>query len=451
MSDWLIQRFLNYGDRNCLATSAANHSYGELFQRVEALYETFQQAGIQSGQVVTLNGDYTVDGIAALFALFKLHTIVAPMTALATEEVQLRKAESGARWHIDTSTTNATTIQPISSDTQSIHPLIQSLVDAQEAGLILFSSGSTGRPKAMVHNADHLLSAFEKKRARRHRILIFLLFDHIGGINTLFNGLASGATLVVPENRSPEAVASVIAQHKANLLPASPTFLNLLLMSGMHERYDLSSLRYITYGTEPMPASLLSRLKQSFPETALIQTFGTSETGITQTTSRSSDSTQIKIDDPNTEYKIVEGELWLRSKSQILGYLNHNMDRFTEDGWFKTGDLVEASDDGYLTIQGRREDLINVGGEKVTPSEVESVLMQIPEVADCLVYAESNAITGQHVAAEIVPIDTADTKQLKRAIKQHCRAQLSPYKVPARIVFADSTRFSSRFKKMRRP
>ncbi|MFP4070370.1 MAG: AMP-binding enzyme, partial [Opitutales bacterium] len=101
-------------------------------------------------------------------------------------------------------------------------------------------------------------------------------------------------------------------------------------------------------------------------------------------------------------------------------------------------------------ITGRRQDLINVGGEKVTPSEVESVLLEMPEVADCLVYGEANALTGQNVAARIVPRDAAgDPRQLKRRIKQHCRQRLSPYKVPARIVLAEAPLWSGRFKKQR--
>lgn len=450
MSDWLIQRFADFNERPVLATTTGTRSYRELYERCNELTRQFTASGIGAGEVVTLEGDYTLDGIASLLALFRLKAIAAPMTALAAEEIQLRKTESGARWHIqagqNTDQPQVTAI-PATADP---HPMIANLAQSGDAGLILFSSGSTGRPKAMVHNATQLLSNFEAKRARKHRILIFLLFDHIGGINTLFNGLATAACLIVPPSRAPEAVAAIVEQHRANLLPASPTFLNLLLMSGAADKFDLSSLRYITYGTEPMPETLLNRLKDTFPGIALIQTFGTSETGITQTTSRASNSTQIKIDDPKTEYKIVEGELWLRSKTQILGYLNHNMDRFTEDGWFKTGDLVETSEDGYLTILGRREDLINVGGEKVTPSEVESVLLQLPEVADCLVYGESNAITGQNVAAEIVLTAGQDPKQAKRAIKRHCRTQLSAYKVPARIVFTEQTQFSERFKKMRR-
>ncbi|TVP76454.1 MAG: long-chain fatty acid--CoA ligase, partial [Puniceicoccaceae bacterium] len=277
----------------------------------------------------------------------------------------------------------------------------------------------------------------------------FLLYDHIGGLNTLFNGMATGAKIVVPVSRDPHVVAHAIETHKVKLLPASPTFLNLFLLSGAPESYDLSSLRFVTYGTEPMPESVLKRLNEKLPDTTFIQTFGTSETGISQTISRSSKSNLIKFDDPKTEFKIVDEELWIRSKSQVLGYLNHEMSRFTQDGWFMTGDIVKKADDGFLMIVGRREELINVGGEKVTPSEVENILLEIPEVADCLVYAQDNLITGQNVAAKIVPAGKADLKTLKRLIKQHCRQRLSAYKVPVRITLAEGEIFGSRHKKTR--
>ena len=110
---------------------------------------------------------------------------------------------------------------------------------------------------------------------------------------------------------------------------------------------------------------------------------------------------------------------------------------------------MEQSSDGFLQIKGRKKDVINVGGEKVTPAEVESVLLEIPEVADCLVYGEENAITGHNIAAQIVPAEDFDHRMLKRKIKQHCRNILSPYKVPARIIFLKKITVSERFKKNR--
>jgi acyl-CoA synthetase (AMP-forming)/AMP-acid ligase II len=446
MSEWLIQRFSEYGERPCLPGNAGTVNYAKLRDRIETYSQELEQAGVAAGHVVALIGDYSLSGIAALLALFRIKAIVAPIALASADETERRLHEAQANWKLQAGPRlKLTPIEP----TGPLHPYIEQLGAQHSAGLILFSSGSTGRPKAMIHDADRLLASFQKKRARKHRILIFLLFDHIGGLNTLFNALSTGALIVVPESREANTVAEAIERYKVNLLPASPTFLNLLLMSGAAQKYDLSSLRFITYGTEPMPESLLNRIKDALPDVSLIQTFGTSETGISQTVSRASNSTLIKFDDPNSEYKIEAGELWIRSKNQVLGYLNHSMERFTADGWFRTGDLVEEAADGFIKIIGRREDLINVGGEKVTPSEVESRLLEIPEVMDCLVYGEDNAITGQIVAAQIVIAQDQDLKLLKRIIKKHCRAKLSPYKVPARITFCDQTAFNTRFKKMR--
>ncbi len=106
-------------------------------------------------------------------------------------------------------------------------------------------------------------------------------------------------------------------------MPQVLLFLNLILISGEHKKkYDLSALRMITYGTETMPQSLLLRLKEQFVKVKFLQTFGTSETGISTTASQSSESLYMKLDDANCEYKIVDGELYLRSATQVLGYLN---------------------------------------------------------------------------------------------------------------------------------
>ena len=449
MTQWLSKRIESFEDRACFVHNDHTFSYADLAREIERTQNLFELHGIGAGDSVLLEADYSLESVAALLALFNHKAIAAPATELSPAELASRIKEANLKWHLSLKS-GTPEITP-TGEKAAPHSIVTALQETEHPGLILFSSGSTGKPKAMVHDADRLLQAFEKKRARKLSILIFLLFDHIGGLNTLFNGLASGAKIVIPKSREPRSVAAAIERYSVKLLPASPTFLNLLLLSGACQEHDLKSLRFVTYGTEPMPESLLKRLKETLPNTNFIQTFGTSETGISQTVSRASDSTQIKIDDPDTEYKIVDGELWLRSRNQILGYLNHEMSRFTKDGWFKTGDSVEESKDGYLTILGRREDIINVGGEKVTPSEVESILMEIPDVADCLVYGEPNAITGQNVAAQIIPRVKTDLPALKRKIKNHCRKYLTPYKVPARILFPEAALFGTRFKKSRKP
>lgn len=447
--DWFFERLIGAGSAPYLATCDRIYTYADLIEAIELAAKTARSAGIKSGDGVALVTDHSLAGIAWLLALARERTIVTPIATGVAEEIELRLKEVAGDWRVDFSDEGQATVSRGQTGAARSDPILQTLRDATRAGLILFSSGSSGRPKAMVHDFETLLDSYRTKRPRALTILLFLMFDHIGGLNTLLHALASGLCVAVPPSRNPEEVAALIASRRVNVLPATPTFLNLLLLSGAPARHDLSSLRVISYGTEPMPEALLGRLRAAFPKVRFIQTFGTSETGILQTTSESSSSTAMKLDDANTETRVVDGELWIRSKTQVLGYLNHGMDRFTEDGWFQTGDLVDVRADGFLRIVGRRTEVINVGGQKVLPGEVETVLLQMPEIADCTVYGEPNAITGQAVAAQVVLATGVGAADIKARMRAHCRGKLEAFKTPIRLRVVERTAFGERFKKSR--
>ncbi len=130
---------------------------------------------------------------------------------------------------------------------------------------------------------------------------------------------------------------------------------------------------------------------------------------------------------------MVNGILQVKAESAMLGYLNAPSP-FTEDGYFVTGDRVEQ-DGEYLKILGRDSDLINVGGQKVYPAEVETVILELPEVVDAAVYGERNILTGSIVCADVTTTGDVDPDALRLKIKQHCAASLQPYMVPVRINF----------------
>jgi acyl-coenzyme A synthetase/AMP-(fatty) acid ligase len=331
--------------------------------------------------------------------------------------------------------------------------MIGRLGDEDAAGLVLLSSGSTGAPKVILHNLDTLVGQKLEKRPRRGtsalNILMVLMFDHIGGINSLLSTLLVGGTAVLPHERVPDEICGLIERHKIRVLPTSPTFLNLIMMGGYHRTYDLSSLRLITYGTEPMSDELLTRVNRSFPGVRLLQTFGTSETGIATTTSESSSSTYFRISDADVEHRIVDGELQLRSRTQFLGYLNYADDSLTEDRWFRTGDLVEESGDGYLRIKGRAKEIINVGGEKLLPLELESVLLASPLIEDCVVYGKPNAITGQTVCVDVKPKGDLTRAAVRKHILEFLADKVEPFKIPSKISVVDSVEVSDRLKKVR--
>jgi Acyl-CoA synthetases (AMP-forming)/AMP-acid ligases II len=276
----------------------------------------------------------------------------------------------------------------------------------------------------------------------------FLLFDQIGGWNTLFFGLRKSLHLVAPSNRNPPLMAELIEKYSVRVLPCSPTFLNMMDLDGIFNDFSMKSLRLITYGTERMPEQLLNRLSTKLPRVKFLQTFGTSETGIVQTKSLSSSSTFLTIDDPKVEWKIENNELWIKSSSQISGYIN-TTEKAIDDGWFKTGDLVESKNDNYFRIIGRKNEVINVGGEKVLPSEIEDFVMTIDGIQDCTAFSVSNGITGQAVGIKVVARESSDIKSLKKEIRKNSRLKLESFKIPVKIIFESKLNHTDRFKKKR--
>ena len=443
---WFIENFKKFDKKIAIVFKNQNYSYGDLYNQIKNIENELLPA-IEKGKVVSILSDYSFESIALLIALYKNKNIIVPITTTIESEIKERIEESYSDKIIKI-VDNKYLIEEHNSDDK--HQMIKNLQDNSQSGLILFSSGSTGKPKAMIHNFDNLVEHYKDKKEKSLNMILFLMFDHIGGLNTLLNILSMGATMIIPENRNADDVCKLLQDYKIMVLPSSPTFLNLILMSKANEKYDLSSLRMITYGTETMPDSLLNRLKEAFPRVKFLQTFGTSETGIANTSSKSSNSTFMKIDDPELEYKIVENELWLKSKTQVMGYLNSSMDSFTEDGWFKTGDLVEATEDGYIKIIGRNKEVINVGGEKVLPNEVESLILEIPEIEDCMVYGEVNIITGQTVVCDVVLKYELTQNEIKKIVRKFCKDKLDAYKIPTKVNVVNKTNFGDRFKKIRR-
>ncbi|MCE7994816.1 MAG: acyl--CoA ligase [Roseivirga sp.] len=448
--NWLLKRFEAYSGKTFICSESDHKTYGDLLKQVQDYKDTLVDHAVQRNSVVAIVGDYCFETIALFFALAEHKCIVVPITSTADNEVKYRLEEGKVDHIITLRPTEVAFAQSSRSNESSNNKYVLKLTQENKSGLILFSSGSSGKPKAMIHDLETLINSFEDRKGKNLNFLVFLMFDHIGGLNTLLNSLAMGVAITIPKERDPEHVCFLIEKYKVNVLPASPTFLNLLLLSQAHTKFDLSSLKLITYGTEPMPETVLLKVKEALPFVKLLQTFGTSETGIAKISSKSSTSNLIRFDDPDYEFKIVNQELWLRSKTQISGYLNASNQNFTEDGWFMTGDIVEEYEDGYLRIIGRNSDLINVGGLKVLPSEVESILIQIPLIADCMVFSESNPITGQIVVAQIVTKSEISSKELKKEIHRFCKNRLDQYKIPAKIKIVDEANYSNRYKKIRR-
>ncbi|MEV4344564.1 fatty acid--CoA ligase family protein [Actinoplanes sp. NPDC049596] len=445
MTTWFFDRLHGFGSAEAIVHQGHTVTYARLLELTKQWLDYLDRGGVHAGQVVALEAVSGIDACAGLLALISTGAVAVPLTPLPAA----KRAEFIEVAEVET----VITVDPGSGERsltgtgrRAEHPLYRRLRADRTPGLVLFSSGTTGRSKASVLDFAKMLAKYRAVR-RPTRTAGFLNLDHIGGINTLMHTLSQGGTLVTIAERTPDSVCAAIAEHRIEVLPTTPTFLNMLLISGAHTRHDLSSLRLITYGTEPMPLGVLQRLAAALPEVKLKQTYGLSELGILSTQSRGNDSLWVKLGGEGFEYRIRDGVLWIRSDMAMLGYLNAPAP-FDEDGFFNTQDAVEV-DGEYVRILGRKSEIINVAGEKVYPSEVENVLLELPYVADATVSGRPSHVTGQVVTATIRLTGPGDAREIERRVRAHCRERLDAFKVPQMVTITGEEQHSDRFKKIR--
>lgn len=380
-------------------------------------------SGVQAGDVVAIVGDFDRISIITLLRLVDLGVIVVPLTKETAHEHEYF-FESAM---VDAVVANGRLRRL--PRTRS-HELIESLRSTDHAGLVLFSTGTTGRPKAILHDLTLFLRRFETPRPTL-RTLSFLLFDHIGGLNTLLHTLFNCGVVVSPPSRSIDSILDTCRQYDVEVLPTTPTFLRMLLMSGAVPDKIPASLKIITYGTERMDQPTLDELCRLLPNVDFRQTFGMSELGIVRVKSAAPNSLFMRLGGEGIETKVVDQVLYIRSKTPMLGYLNAPTP-FDAEGWYNTKDVVEV-DDGNYKIVGRIGDVINVGGLKFMASEVERVALEFPGVTLVKAIGKPNPITGHHVELTVQP---SDGVQMDRAaMTAFLRSRLQAHMVPKRIIF----------------
>lgn len=437
------QGLLALGDRSAVVFCGQTLSYAGLHDLVQAQRVFLRERGMSQGGVVALRGDFSPLTIALLLALFDQAAVVVMIPAgrvdvaglceQATAEVLLEVRDEVA------------VCTPLSHVGRR-HPLLTGLLDQGKPGFVIFSSGSSGKPKPVLHGLERFLQKY-RTGGKRFVTLSFLLLDHIAGLDTLFYILSSGGALVAPQQRSPGYICGLIESTRVQVLPVSPSFVNLLWLSRAFEDHDLSSVEIVTCGSEPMTQGVLDHVAVMFPNAVVKQKYGTSEFGSPASKSRGDDQRWIQLDGEGFETRVVDGVLHVKSATTMLGYLDDS-EPVVVDGWYNTGDRV-VQDGRWMRILGRASEVINVGGEKVFPAEVEAAIERTGLVAECYVYGESNPMTGHMVCATVRPLEEMDLKALKKKIRKQCREQMSPYKVPVKITFSNESLVGARQKKVR--
>lgn len=444
MIDFLLKLFQENKNDVALVWRDRCYTYGWLLEEINKLTYDIEQENILPGATVALESDFSPYSVAWMLAIIQNKCIYIPLSYAVGPKKEEYLDIAEAEYLISLSDSQQHKIEV--KNTRAKHEIYQGLRESKLPGLVLFSSGSTGKSKAAVHDFEALLEKFKTQKQKK-TILAFLLFDHIGGVNTMLYALSNLGTLVTIQERSPEAVAAAIEKYNVQILPTSPTFCNLMILRNTPGQFKLKSLELITYGTEVMPEYTLKKINELLPDVKFQQTYGLSEIGIMRSKSEANDSLWVKIGGEGFETRVVDGLLEVRAKSAMKGYLNAPSP-FTADGWFKTGDSVELKGE-YFKILGRKSELINVGGEKVYPAEVESHLLQMEEVEDVVVFGEKHPILGNIVVAKIKLSPGNSLAEFRPKMRQELSKKVEAFKIPQKIVSTNEELFGARHKRSR--
>lgn len=440
-----ISHLKDGGSKTAVASDAGTATYDALHEKILG-YSRQLEARAISNKCVLLVDNYSVNSICMLFALWMRNNVVALSVPKEPGKIAHLASSAGASFFIIGDAANEFAFLP--QEAGKLPPVVQQLVKRKAPGFVVFSSGSTGPAKGVVHEIKPFFERYLSADPCGP-MLAFLLFDHIGGLVTALQALATHGTLVIPRERSPQEVGRCVEQFTVETLHVSPTLLNLAIISGVFQKWDTSSVRRIYYGSEPSSASVIERIRSALPQVELCQLYGMSEIGVLPCRSRPGDSSWMKVDHPNYSVKVVDGILHVRGATTMAGYMA-SAANLSDDNYLITEDLAEEHE-GYFRVTGRAVDVINVGGKKVFPSDVERMLMNLANVADAVVYGEANPILGQIVAARVTLCEPEELGAFKTRLYQQARGVLSSEQLPRMISISDSPLHTTRFKKMRNP
>lgn len=455
--------------------SGASVTYRELGDRVEAIAGWLSGQGVGRGSVVATWAPNLPPVAAFTVAALKLGAAVTGINPVATDPEVARQVRDAAVTAVLTvprfvDRTQALDVQDILvvGEASSGTPLNDVLAAAGTApavslapddlALLPYSSGTTGVPKGVMLHHGNLTAVVGQLKERiqvdEHDVTLAVApFFHILGVTaTMLLPLAAGATVVTLPQFEPTAFLELVQRHRVTYLAVPPPVAAFLATHPAVDGYDLSSLELLASGGAPLPVAVQERLTARFPDCAIGQGWGLTETSgavcvphrrggaEAGTVGHPVADTEVRAVDPDSGATLepgAVGELEVRGPQVMLGYLHRPDDTeavLGPDGWLRTGDLGYVNERGAVVIVDRLKDLIKVKGLQVSPTEVEQALLDHPAVTDAVVTRRPDARSGEVPVAHVV----LGAEVTPDALIGWLSGRLSPYKLPAEVVVRES-------------
>lgn len=492
LAAWFADRAREDPHRECLVAGKRRLTYAEVAAQVEALAAALGELGLEPGDHLAVDLENTVEWVISFLAAARLGAVCVPLhPSLGESELrfQLRHTEARVvvagdaigsvetldvweelgpalpdlRYVVRVGRGDEWTAERLLSYAQLVSRGRRREAPPPAPGgdaplVVLYTSGTMGKPKGAVlthrnvlHAAVHTAGALEQTGA--DRVLLAVPLFTVFGVHVLVSGIVTGSTLVLVPRFDPEEVLSVIEREHLTVVSGVPTMFELLMRAPGFTGTDLRSVRTGIVAGSPVAPDLVRRIRRW---NNVQIAYGLTETGPTVTVTRFDDPPTEREHSvgralPEVEVRVVDvltgtlhgteavGELAVRGPNVMAGY--HRMPGetarvFTADGFFLTGDLAAVDERGYVTIVGRRTEMIIRAGYNVFPREIEDVLRTHPAVEDACVVGSPHEILGELICACVVPVEGAIVTG--EELREFCRDQLADYKVPDAVRFFDA-------------
>jgi acyl-CoA synthetase (AMP-forming)/AMP-acid ligase II len=415
-------------------------TFGELDRRANRVARVLSARGVGHRDRVLMQARTSLDVVPVFVALAKLGAIYVPANpSFHGDELDaIAVAASPALVVSDRPLAGAVELAELiarsagEDDTDVGEPRL----GERDPHVVFFTSGSSGAPKGAVlsHRVNFLRSHPGALLEPRGAMVCPYPLFHMGAWTIALQQWQARDAVVLVESPDAATIATAVARSGATRLNAIPGVWRRLLD---HGTADLSSVRFADTGTSATPVSLLQEIVDALPAAQLRVFYGSTEAGSVASLAHADIFRRpgsCGVPAPSTTVRVArDGELWVTGPLLFDGYLEADATAAAlVDGWYRTGDLADVDDEGYLSIVGRVGEVIRTGGETVAPSEVETVIAAIPGVRDAAVIGVPDVQWGEIVCAVVV-LDAGAAAPTVADVRGHCRERLAAFKHPRRV------------------
>ena len=427
-------------DKRALICGDTTLSYAQFAARAENLAHAWLGKGVRPGDRIALHMRNGIELATCYYACFAAGFVAVPVnTRLTPQEIAYVLEHSGARAYLAQADLRIPTSVPsweLEMDFRSEdagHPL--PIPTPDDPALLLYTSGTTARPKGVSHSQRTIAGNASYMdawglRPDDHTLLFTAMVHASGAIMLLMASLWMGGTVTIVPVFDAGTVLDTWERGGATFYMSLPTLVRSLLAEQRARPRRITTGRLVICGGDVVPVPLQEEYSAIFGH-PMVEGFGMTE-GLPTLANHPDYNRPGSMGRPvgDTEIRVVDGEMWMRGSGIATGYWGHPP---FEEGWLKTGDLVEIDADGFVWFRGRKKEIIVRGGSNISPQEVEETLYKHPAVGEAGVIGEPNEYWGKVVLAYVALRHghTATREELIAFSKQH----LAEYKCPEQILF----------------